>query len=85
MPSPRPAWASSPEHESFVEGLLPLLKPSKKLFAEVSPYHSAQSDANHPNVHVLGDLDETSYFDSVEEDLATAFERITGEAIGSSR
>jgi len=64
--------------------VLPLLKPSRKLFAEVSPIY-APADETPDGLQVLSSCDETSYFDSVEADIEVAFERITGERITSIR
>ena len=58
--------------------VLPLLKPTRKLLAEVVPYHEPRDDVPE-RLLVLSSSDETTDFDSVEEEVAELFERITGE------
>jgi Rab GDP dissociation inhibitor len=65
--------------------VMPLLKPTRKLFAEVTPYYEPDEDAQLDNMVVMSSCDESSYFDSVEADVAQAFERVTGETISSVR
>ena len=66
--------------------VLPLLKPTRKLFAEVSPYMEPDEEQQLPErLHLLSSLDESSYFDSVEADVERAFERVTGERLASVR
>lgn len=57
--------------------VLPLLKPSLKLFAEVTPYYEPAAPPE--ALLVLPSTDETSYFDSIERDVEEAFALITGE------
>ena len=63
---------------------LPLLRPSRKLLAEVVPYYEPAEDGI-DGLHVLSSCDETSYFDSVEQEVEELFEAITGEKIASHR
>ena len=63
---------------SELASVLPLLKPTRKLLAEVVPYHEPRDDVPERLV-VLSSSDETTDFDSVEEEVAELFERITGE------
>jgi len=60
---------------------LPLLKPTRKLFAEVVPYYEPSADALPAGMHVLASSDETSYFDSIEADLDAVFQQVTGEEL----
>lgn len=62
--------------------VLPLLKPAKKLFAEVvSCYVPKEGDT--PNIHVCSSSDETTHFDSVEAEVLQLYEGITGERLES--
>lgn len=65
--------------------VLPLLKPSRKLLAEVVPYYEPDVDSQPSNLHVMASVDESSYFDSVEADLSLAYGQVTGERLGSKR
>jgi len=65
--------------------VLPLLKPTRKMFAEVVPYMEPAADAQLDRLLILKSCDETSYFDSVEADVADLFQRITGEDVASLR
>jgi len=65
--------------------VLPILKPSRRMFAEVVPYLEPQPDAQLDNLHVLRSCDESSHFDTVERDVEAVFERITGEKVASLR
>jgi len=64
---------------------LPLLKPTRKLLAEVTPYAEPLPEETPERLLVMSSSDETSYFDSVEAEVAEAFERITGEPPAASR
>jgi len=65
--------------------VLPILKPARKMMAEVVPYYEPRADAQLDGLCVLSSCDETSYFDSVEADVADLFQRITGEDLASIR
>ena len=65
--------------------VLPLLKPSRKLVAEVTPYYTPAAGEQLDGLLVLSSCDETSYFDSVEAEVESAFERLTGEDLSSLR
>jgi RAB protein geranylgeranyltransferase component A len=58
----------------------PLLKPARKMFAEVTPYCEPDSSSQQSGLHVFSSCDESSYFDSVEEDVERVLESITGES-----
>lgn len=68
---------------------LPFLKPCKKMFAEISSYAEPlaepPADGLGEAMHVFKSCDETCYFDSVEDDVAAMFERVTGEPLGNKR
>jgi len=64
---------------------LPLLKPARRLLAEVVPYLEPLPDATPEGLVVLRSCDETSYFDSVEAEVEEIFERITGEPSAAAR
>ena len=57
--------------------VLPLLKPARKMLAEVVPH--LEADGAPERLLVLDSNDETSYLDSVEGEVTEVFERITGE------
>ena len=57
--------------------VLPLLKPARKMLAEVVPH--MEGNAPPERLLVLDSNDETSYLDSVENEITEVFERITGE------
>jgi len=61
--------------------LLPLLKPAKKLLAEVVPYHEPKDDGTESNLFVCASPDETTHFDSTQDEVEELFERILGEPI----
>lgn len=65
--------------------VLPLLKPSRKLLAEVTPVYEPNEEAQLEALHVLSSCDESSYLDSVEADVEDTFAAITGERIGTPR
>ena len=65
--------------------VLPLLKPSRKLLAEVTPYYEADEEAGQEQLLVMSSDDESTYFDTTEAELEEAFERITGERVESLR
>lgn len=65
--------------------VLPLLKPSRKLLAEVTPYYEADEEAAQEQLLVMSSDDESTYFDTTEAELEEAFERITGERVESLR
>jgi len=65
--------------------VLPILKPTRRMFAEVVPYLEPRQEVQIDNLHVMRSCDETSYFDSVEKDVEDMFERITGEKVASLR
>ena len=68
--------------------VLPLLKPTRRLLAEVTPYYEPSTEGEAPppeGLHVLTSTDETSYFDSVEEDIEAVFKAITGERLAGHR
>ena len=65
--------------------VMPLLKPSRKLIAEVTPYCEADESTSLDGLLVMNSPDETSYFDRSEEEIEDAFERITGESLASLR
>jgi len=65
--------------------VLPLLKPTRRMFAEVVPYLEPQPDAGLDNLHIMRSCDETSHLDSVQKDVEDIFERITGETLASLR
>jgi len=60
--------------------ILPLLKPARKMFAEVTPYYEPDASLEQDGVHVFSSCDESSYFDAVEEDVERVLECITGES-----
>lgn len=64
---------------------LPLLKPARKLFAEVSDYFEPEEGSQLDRLMVFSSCDETSYFDSVEAEVDDVFERITGETAATVR
>jgi len=59
--------------------VLPVLKPAKKLFAELLPYYEPTAESGTPNLHVCASCDATSHFDSVEAEVLGLYEQITGE------
>ncbi|KAL1514802.1 hypothetical protein AB1Y20_003888 [Prymnesium parvum] len=62
--------------------VLPLLKPAKKLLAEVVPCYAPKEDEQPPEgLHLCASCDETTHFDSVEEDVLRVYEAITGEPL----
>jgi Rab GDP dissociation inhibitor len=65
--------------------VLPLLKPSRKLLAEVRTVYQPTPDGVPDGLHVLHSSDESTYFDSVEVDVESTFTRITGEKVASLR
>lgn len=65
--------------------VLPLLKPTRKLLAEVVPYYEADESVALERLVVMSSNDETSYFDSTERELEETFEQITGERLESLR
>ena len=65
--------------------VLPLLKPSRKLLAEVRTVYQPTPAGVPDGLHVLHSSDESTYFDSVEVDVESAFTRITGEKVASLR
>lgn len=62
------------------EAAIPLLRPTRKIFAELSPVLAAREECAE-GLHVLSSLDETSTFDSVVEDVQAAYEKATGEPL----
>jgi len=68
-----------------LSAVMPLLKPSRRMFAEVVSQLEAQEEGQLDNLLVLKSLDESTHFDSVEHDVEDVFERITGERIASLR
>ena len=68
-----------------LSAVLPLLKPTRKMFAEVTPYLEPKADEQVDNLHVLSSCDESSYLDSVEQEVEAVFQQITGETIASMR
>lgn len=65
--------------------VLPLLKPTRKLLAEVTPYYEPNEESAEEQLLVMSSDDESTYFDSVEAELESSFERITGERLASLR
>ena len=63
--------------------VLPLLKPTRKLFAEVTPYYEADYEGADEQLLIMSSDDESTYFDSIEAELEISFERITGEGLAS--
>lgn len=61
--------------------VLPLLKPAKKLFAEVTPYYAPKEEGMPAQLHVCASCDEATHLDSVEKDVLRLYEDITGEAL----
>lgn len=55
-----------------------MLKPAKKLLAEIVPYYSPITEEAPSGLHVCSSCDESSYFDSVEEEVLRLYEAITG-------
>jgi len=64
-----------------LSAVLPLLKPAKKLFAEVSPYYEPAEGRGVEGLHVCSSCDEATHFDSVEADVVRLYESIMGEGI----
>jgi len=65
--------------------VLPLLKPARKMFAEITPYCEPNDEARPDGLHIFSSCDESTYLDSVEEEVESIFERVTGERIASLR
>lgn len=65
--------------------VFPLLKPTRKLLAEVTPYYEADEEGAEEKLLVMSSEDESTYFDSIEAELESSFERITGERLTSLR
>ena len=65
--------------------ILPILKPTRKMLAEVVPFKAPKEGAQAERLLVLNSADETSYFDSVEKDVGAAFQAVTGETLASLR
>ena len=61
--------------------MLPILKPAKKLLAEVVPYYAPKADGTPTSLHVCASCDEATHFDSVESDVLRVYEAITGESL----
>lgn len=62
------------------EAAIPLLRPTRKIFAEMSPVMVGREECAE-GLHVLGSADETSTFDSVVRDVEEAYEKVTGEPL----
>ena len=61
--------------------MLPILKPAKKLLAEVVPYYTPTEQGAPSSLHVCASCDEATHFDSVEADVLRVYEAITGESL----
>jgi len=61
--------------------VLPLLKPAKKLFAEIRPQYELREGGEAPGLHICTSCDAASHFDSVEADVTRIYEELTGETL----
>eukprot|EP00962_Isochrysis_galbana_P007976 scaffold2180_cov137-Isochrysis_galbana.AAC.3 len=66
--------AASPVAKREFEAAIPLLRPTRKIFAEMSVVMVAREECAE-GLHVLRSADETSTFDSVVRDVEEAYEK----------
>jgi len=61
--------------------VLQMLKPAKKLLAEVVPYYEPMEGAESESLRLCGSCDEATHFDSVEADVLRLYEAIVGDPL----
>jgi len=62
---------------------LPLLRPARKLLAQISSLHVARAGATVDGLHVIPSNDETLAFSEVATEAEAIFESIVGEPVGT--